>query len=149
MRIDTKAYGSIDVDERQRITFPAGILGFENLTEYVLLDSDQPPFFWLQSLQVVEIAFVLINPVIFRPDYQVQVPQEELDEIRIQSRDDMLVFAIVTIPENQNNMTANLQGPIVINRRNSLGRQCISGDPRWKVRHNVMAELAAVRNEAC
>lgn len=149
MRIDTKAYGTIDVDERQRITFPFGILGFENLSDYALLDSDQPPFYWLQSLEVAEIAFVLINPLIFRPDYEVQVAQEELDEIRIQAPDDMLVFAIVTVPENQNNMTANLQGPLIINRRNRLGRQCISVDPRWKVRHKVLEELAAVRNEAC
>ncbi len=149
MRIDTKAYGTIDVDERQRITLPFGILGFENLTNYALLDSDQPPFFWLQSLEVAEIAFVLINPLIFRPDYEAKVAQEELDEISIQAPDDMLIFAIVTIPENQNNMTANLQGPVIINRRNGLGRQCISTDPRWKVRHNVLEELAAVRNEAC
>ena len=81
MRVDTKAYGPIDVDERQLIEFPYGILGFEKLTSYVLLDAPQQPFYWLQSLDLVEVAFVLINPVIFRPDYSVEVPQEELEEI--------------------------------------------------------------------
>jgi flagellar assembly factor FliW len=36
MRVATKALGEIDLDERQRISFPYGILGFEQLKEYVL-----------------------------------------------------------------------------------------------------------------
>ena len=117
MLVHTKPYGEIDVDERQKLFFPFGILGFENLKNYVLIDAKQQPFYWLQSLDVTEIAFVLINPYIFRPDYSVDVPQEELEEIQIEEEDDILVLAIVTIPENQSNMTANLQGPIVINKK--------------------------------
>jgi flagellar assembly factor FliW len=149
MRIDTKAYGSIDVDERQRIEFPYGILGFEKLKSYVLLDAPQQPFYWLQALDLVEVAFVLINPVIFRPDYTVEVPQEELEEIGIDSPDKMLAFAIVTIPQNPSDMTANLQGPIIINKETRVGRQSISTNPKWEVRHPVLKELAAVRQEPC
>ena len=149
MRVDTKAYGSIDVDERQRIEFPYGILGFEKLQSYVLLDAPQQPFYWLQALDLVEVAFVLINPVIFRPDYTVEVPREELEEIGIDSCDKMLTFAIVTIPQNPSDMTANLQGPIIINKDTRVGRQSISTNPRWEVRHPVLKELAAVRQEPC
>ena len=149
MRVDTKAYGSIDVDERQRIEFPYGILGFEKLQSYVLLDAPQQPFYWLQALDLVEVAFVLINPVIFRPDYTVEVPPEELEEIGIDSSDKMLTFAIVTIPQNPADMTANLQGPIIINKDTRVGRQSISANPRWEVRHPVLKELAAVRQEPC
>ena len=149
MRVDTKAYGSIDVDERQRIEFPYGILGFEKLQSYVLLDAPQQPFYWLQALDLVEVAFVLINPMIFRPDYTVEVPQEELEEIGIDSSDKMLTFAIVTIPQNPSEMTANLQGPIIINKDTRVGRQSISTNPRWEVRHPVLKELAAVRQEPC
>jgi flagellar assembly factor FliW len=149
MRVDTKAYGSIDVDERQRIEFPYGILGFEKLNSYVLLDAPQQPFYWLQALDLVEVAFVMINPVIFRPDYSVEVPREELEEIGIDSPDKMLTFAIVTIPQNPAEMTANLQGPIIINKETRVGRQSISTNPKWEVRHPVLKELAAVRQEPC
>ena len=149
MRIDTKAYGSIDVDERQRIEFPYGILGFEKLKSYVLLDAPQQPFYWLQALDLVEVAFVLINPVIFRPDYTVEIPPEELEEIGIDSPDKMVTFAIVTIPQNPAEMTANLQGPIIINKETRVGRQSISANPKWEVRHPVLKELAAVRQEPC
>ncbi len=62
----TKPFGSVELDERQRIRFPFGVLGFESLHDYALLDADQAPFYWLQSLEVVEIAFVLIEPRVFR-----------------------------------------------------------------------------------
>jgi flagellar assembly factor FliW len=145
MRVDTKAYGSIDIDERQRIDFPYGILGFEKLQRYVLLDAPQQPFYWLQALDLVEVAFVLINPVIFRPDYTVEVPREELEEIGIDTPEKMLTFAIVTIPRNPTEMTANLQGPIIINKETRVGRQSISTNPKWEVRHPILKELAAVR----
>jgi flagellar assembly factor FliW len=149
MRVNTKAYGQIDVDERQKIYFPSGILGFENLKYYVLLDSKQQPFYWLQSMDVVEIAFVLIDPLVFRPDYRLDVLKEELEEISIEKKEDILCFAIVTIPENLSSMTANLQGPVIINRTTRVGRQSINTDPKWKVRHPIMEELAALRQETC
>jgi len=55
------------------------------------------------------------------------------------------VFSIVTIPENQNRMTANLQGPLLINRKKRIGRQSISLNPEWRVRHVIVDELAALR----
>ena len=66
---------------------------------------------------------------------------EELAEIGILKPEDALSFAIVTIPEDARRMTANLQGPLILNRETRTGRQCISGDPRWQVRHLILAEL--------
>ncbi|MEE8590404.1 MAG: flagellar assembly protein FliW [Spirochaetia bacterium] len=149
MRVDTKAYGSVDVDERQKIEFPYGILGFEKLKNYVLFDAPQAPFYWLQALDLVEVAFVLINPVIFRPDYTLEVPKEELEEIGIDSLEKILNFAIVTIPQNPVEMTANLQGPIIINKETRVGRQSISTNLEWGVRHPILKELAAIRQQPC
>lgn len=149
MRVDTKAYGSVEVDERQTIEFPYGILGFEKLKSYVLLDAPQQPFYWLQALDLVEVAFVLINPVIFRPDYTLEIPEEELEEIGIDSAEKILNFAIVTIPQNPMEMTANLQGPIIINKETRVGRQSISTNPKWGVQHPILKELAAIRQQPC
>lgn len=151
MQVKTKPYGMIDVDERQKIVFPFGILGFENLRDYVLLDAVQQPFYWLQSMEVPEIAFVLINPSVFRPDYSLDLLEGDLEEIDLQkdSTENTLIFAIVTIPENNSRMTANLQGPIIINRDKRIGRQSVSTNEKWKVRHYILDELAALRNETC
>jgi flagellar assembly factor FliW len=148
MKVETKAFGSIEVDERQKIHFPSGILGFEDLKDYALMDAPQAPFYWLQSLEMPEIAFVLIDPRIFRPDYRLEVDPAELEEIGLDDgsaeRGEILVFAIITIPEDASQMTANLQGPIIISKDEKIGRQAISTNPRWQVRHGVLKELSTV-----
>lgn len=149
MKLKTKPYGVIDVDERQAVEFPFGIFGFENLKRYVLLDAEQQPFYWLQSTDVQDVAFILINPFLFRPDYNIDVPDEDLDEIDITDPRQALVFAIVTIPDNQSKMTANLQGPIIINKDSRKGRQSISSNVKWKVKHLILEELKSVGSTAC
>jgi flagellar assembly factor FliW len=148
MKVKTKPFGLIEVDERQKLYFPFGILGFEDLKNYVIMDAPQAPFYWLQCLDMAEIAFVLIDPRIFRPDYRLEVEASELEEIGLDEqsadRGEVLDFAIITIPDDADKMTANLQGPIIINKAKKLGRQAISTNPRWQVRHGVLKELSAV-----
>ena len=151
MQVITKAYGKIEVDERQKIYFSNGLLGFENLKDYLLLDAAQQPFYWLQSLDVPELAFVMINPGIFRQNYNPEISVSELEEInlKVAESEESLVFAIVTIPEEHSKMTANLQGPIIINREKKIGRQCISTNNEYKTQHYVLKELAQEKDSVC
>ncbi|MFO8064158.1 MAG: flagellar assembly protein FliW [Spirochaetota bacterium] len=140
--IETKAYGNMPVDERQLFEFPSGLYGFESLTKYALLDAHRKPFYWLQSLEKVEVAFVLINPYIFRPDFVLEIPDEDYETIGSPAEDDTLVFAVVTIPADGSEITANLQGPLVLNRKARLGLQSISLDQRWQTKHAIVDEMA-------
>jgi len=141
MKVDTKAFGLVEVDERQKISFPEGLYGFEDYIDYVLMDAEHQPFFWLQSVKDKDIAFILINPFLFRPDYELNIPNEDLEDIGIKSPDKALIFTIVTIPPDGSAMTANLQGPLVINRENMTGKQAILSDVRWNTRHDIVAEF--------
>jgi flagellar assembly factor FliW len=143
MKVATKAYGLIDIDEHQKITFPNGLLGFETLRDYVLLDAERQPFYWLQSVDVEQTAFILINPFLFRPDYEANIDNDELAFINIADPRAALIFAVVTIPAGGSPITANLQGPLVINRDTRRGLQVVLTDPRWKTKHDIMADLAA------
>jgi flagellar assembly factor FliW len=150
MRVKTKAYGEIDTDERQHVLFPAGLLGFEKFKNYVLLDAPQKPFFYLQSVDVPDLAFILIDPFLFRPDYSVDVNDESLGEIGVSRPEEALVFSIVTVPGEGGPATANLMGPLIVNKANRLGMQAVLADPRWRVKHDIMAELAASKGQgAC
>jgi len=143
VKVATKAYGLIDVNEHQRIAFPQGLLGFESFRDYVLLDAERQPFYWLQSLDVEQIAFILINPFLFRPDFEMNIDNEELLPVGITDPGKALIFSIVTIPLDGSPMTANLQGPLVINRDSRLGIQAVLTDSRWKTKHDIIAELSA------
>jgi flagellar assembly factor FliW len=141
-QIISKAYGAIEVDDRQFINFPSGILGFESLREYALIDSKQPPFLWLQSVEDSEIAFVVISPQVFRPDFILDIPSGEYDELEWEPDEELLVLAIVTIPPDGSPMTANLQGPVVINRQKRIGKQGIQVGSQWRTKHNIVEELS-------
>lgn len=151
MQILTKAYGEVEIDERQIINFPNGLFGFETLHDFALLDATQQPFYWLQSIDVDQVAFVLIKPSIFRPDYDPSVMKSDLEALRLKvsNEENALVFSIVTFLDDNQNMTANLQGPVIINRHERVGRQCISTDSRWETRHNIAEEMASQRNNIC
>jgi flagellar assembly factor FliW len=140
MKVQTKAYGLIEIDERQKVSIPTGLFGFESVKDYVLIDAERQPFYWLQSLEADHIAFITINPFLFRPDYELDIDDDFLKEIGITKAEDALIFTIVTIPP-EGPMTANLQGPIIINRETRIGKQGILTDPRWKTKHDILEEL--------
>jgi len=147
VKVLTKAYGMVEVNEQQKITFPSGLFGFEALKDYVLLDAEQQPFYWLQSLEEEKTAFILIDPFLFRPDYEMDIDNEELRPIGITDPEKAVIFTIVTVPPDKGPMTANLQGPLVINRESRLGVQAVLTDSRWKTKHDILAELAALKQE--
>ena len=143
MKVDTKAFDTIEIDEKQKVKFSQGLFGFEDFTEYVLFEAEHEPFYWLQSVDEKEIAFILINPFLFRKDYEANLTDGELAEIGLKSHDNAVVFVIVTVPQDGGPMTANLQGPLIINKENMTGIQAILSELKWKTKHDIMAELNA------
>jgi flagellar assembly factor FliW len=144
VKIKTRNFGTMEVEEKQRITFNEGILGFEGYKEYYLIIKQDSPFLWLQSSENENLAFVLINPYLFMPDYNLSIGQKDWDLIQIEKDNDYLTFAIVTIPANPEDMTANLQGPVVINPKKRLGVQAISLDDRYFIKHPILPALKKV-----
>lgn len=137
--------GELDIDERQVVDFPDGLIGFRKFTSYALLDAPQKPYFYLQSMELAELGFILLDPFLFRPDYSIDVADEAMRSLGVIDPDDALVLAMVTVPPDGGPITANLMGPLVIGRKIRRGAQVILTDTRWATKHDVMAELAASR----
>lgn len=128
--------------ETDTIELPAGLIGFPELKRYVMLDHDKDsPFKWLQSLDDGAIAFVLINPLLFKPDYTVEVTEAEVSELDLAAEEDAVISVIITMPSNPQNMTANLKAPLIFNLKNRRGKQIILNNPAYTTRHNIMDEV--------
>jgi flagellar assembly factor FliW len=146
--IHTKPFGEIEIDKKQIIDFPDGILGFDFVKKFVILDSDEnSPFKWMQAFTEPDLAFIIIQPVYFRPDYELAVSQSDYEAVEAENADSLLVFAIVTIPPNPAEMTANLQGPIIINSKKKLGRQVISLSDKYSVKHKILDEMKKLESK--
>ena len=117
----------MDVNDESLLVFPSGILGFPDWTKYVMLDHDtDAPFKWLQCVEEPQLAFVILDPALFKPDYQVTITTDALIEIQKQESDEVSIVTILTIPsDDPTAVTANLRGPLVMNHRTRLCKQLV------------------------
>ncbi len=145
MEIETLRFGKIAVQEDKVITFPRGILGFAKNKKYILFPhSEGSAFFWLQSVEDGDLAFVVMNPQVIKTDYSVDVDDNVLTELDVKQPEDLEVFCIVTIPHNDpRHMTINLLGPIIINAQGRNAVQIICDRHTYSHRHPVIAQQQA------
>lgn len=137
MLIETTRFGRLEVDGSRVIVFADGILGFPNLKKYVLLQtSADPVFFWLQSLENPDLAFVVCDPRAFVPDYVAPIKLEEVKTLELRDLNDCQVFVVVNKVDGF--LTANLQGPIVVGATSLRARQLVLSDRRYGTRHRLM-----------
>lgn len=144
MIVKTGRFGQVEVSESEVIHFPEGILGFPNYQRFCLVDpGDDTLIFWLQSIDHPSIAFPLLEPKIFKPEYMVRLSAAELRELRLENVNQSAVFAILTIPEDVTQMTANLKAPLVVNLKLQIGRQVILQENEYSIKHVMFKELKA------
>lgn len=142
IKLKTKPFGEIEIDEKQIISFPFGLPGFEQLKEFALLDSGQYPFYWLQSTSEENVAFIMMDPFLLKEDYQVEVLDSEYATIGLSDKaGSALIFTILTVRASGAMISANLQAPVVINPQTKVGRQFISNNPDLEIRYDVMKAL--------
>lgn len=144
IHVNTTRFGEVDVQQDLVITLPEGIIGFEDCTRYVVLQIDyNSQFKWLQCLDDGSVAFPIIDPWQFRPDYAPEISDMDALFLKMDERSERLVFVIVTVPRNNPHaMTANLLGPIIINPLTSQGKQVIVTNEQYGTRHGIMDEMA-------
>lgn len=143
MEVNTSRFGDIKVTKEDILTFPEGLLGFNQLREFILLDDpDDEIFAWLQSCEVAEIAFPILEPELLLQGYHVQLSRFDhetlgLDEKSKAWKEAIRVFCIVTIPTDPTLMTANLKAPVVINILNRRARQVVLPDNNLSIREPI------------
>ncbi len=137
MIIQTSRFGHLEVDPDRLITFPEGILGFPRFPRFALVQTGEGSgFYWLQSVDAADLAFVVCDPRLFVADYQVPVRMDELSILGLTDPDSAQVFVVVN--KVGDFLTGNFQGPLVINVKNRHGRQWVLSDRRYSTRHPLM-----------
>lgn len=142
MKIKTTRFGELEVNPNDVITFSEGLLGFENLKKYFVVDpGDSTLILWLQSTEDDKVAFPIIEPKIFKPDYIAKLLPADLNGLELETLQTAKLYSILTIPANVTEMSANLKAPVVINSAKKVGKQIVLQDSKLSVKHEMYREL--------
>ena len=137
MDIQTTRFGVITIEEDRVMTFPNGLLGFPEHTRFALIQTGtENYFFWLQSVDDPNVAFIVTDPAIFFKDYGMPLRDEHRQELHL--ADDALAQVFVICNKVGEWLTGNLLGPIVVNAENRLAQQVVLTEKKWTTRQPLL-----------
>lgn len=142
MRVQTSRFGCVEITEQDVIDFPEGLLGFNDFRRFVLLDDPNDEIFaWLQSCEEPTLAFPVLEPELFVGNYSFNLSKHDLESLQLKSNEGTRSFAIITIPEDPTQMTANLKAPLIINVKARLGRQSVMQENSLAIKEPIFSKL--------
>lgn len=133
--LHSERFGDFEVPADRVLHFPEGLIGFREARRFVLLEPTRSgsPFRCLMSLDVPELSFVVCDPTALWPGYAADLPVPAEG-----SAEDVAALAIVTVPQNATEMTANLMAPLLLDSRTRTGRQTVLDTGRYSTRHHIL-----------
>ena len=135
MKFISKVHGEMEYEENNIITFNKGIPGFNELRKFILINlQEYEPFKLFQSLENDEISLIVTSPYEFIKEYEIKLSEETVNNLKINSPEEVMVLTTVTLNSDVEKITTNLQGPIVINTSNNFGEQIIIDNSKYKVK---------------
>lgn len=142
MLIETERFGTFELTDKKALQFPNGIPGFEELRSFILMETEETkPLLWLQSVENKHIALPVVIPFELISDYYVDVRESELEDLKLDVPEDLLVLCVVVIPEDVKKMTANLASPIVVNAKRGIGKQLIIDAATLSLRYPIYDKI--------
>jgi len=137
-----------DVETAQELPelhFAGGLPGFPDVRRFVLvrIGDELSPFSVLRSLDDSPehpggIEFVVTHPGLFFPDYAPEIDDDTASRLDLKTADDALLLVIVTVTDPVASSTANLLGPIVVNRHTRAAAQAVLGNSGYATREALV-----------
>jgi flagellar assembly factor FliW len=140
--IQTLRFGNVRYKEEDVLNFIDPLLGFSSLKNFILIDDESDGIFlWMQSIENPDIAFPLLEPQIFKVNYSFKMSSFDKEQLKVEKIDELKLFAIITIPDDITQITANLKAPVAMNLKERIAKQLILQEADYTVRHEIFAEL--------
>ncbi|WP_034445583.1 flagellar assembly protein FliW [Butyrivibrio sp. AE2032] len=140
MKLATRIFGEVEVEDSKIIEFPNGIIGFPDMKRFTLMHDEEQgsgTIKWLQSIDEPGFAMPVMDPLVVCPDYKPEIDKDKIEGIGELTDDDILVLVTVTVPHDLTKMTVNLMGPFIINVKDMKGAQCIVDNDDYPVKFPI------------
>ena len=140
MKLTTRIFGEVEIDDSKIISFPNGIIGFPDLKKFTLMYDEEKgsdTIKWLQSIDEPNFAMPVMDPLVVCPDYKPEVDANITNDIGDIESDDLLVLVTVTVPHDLKQMTVNLMGPFIIDIKELKAVQTIIDNDDYPVKFPI------------
>lgn len=143
MILNTAKFGEIEVEESRVFDFVLPVIGFDELSKYVLLDPSPDTLFkWLQSVEEPGLAFPVISVASLNYDYSIDVSDDVIQALEIKNAESVLVMNVTSIPQdNPQGTTINLLAPLIFNVENQKAGQIVLSGSGYDISHPMFKEV--------
>ncbi|NIM06522.1 MAG: flagellar assembly protein FliW [Armatimonadetes bacterium] len=149
MIIETVRFGELEIDPETILEMPEGLVGIDKAKRFCLLqESSDSAFKWLQMVDEPGLAFVVINPYDFFPDYELEVCESDAELLGMEAPEDAFVLALLTLGPEGREITANLVAPVVIGTKTRRAKQVILEDERYTTKHPLVGDALQATDSA-
>ncbi|MDE6433353.1 MAG: flagellar assembly protein FliW [Lachnospiraceae bacterium] len=152
MRVLTKFFGEVELDDEKILEFPNGIIGFEDFKKYAIMydedDRSETRISWLQSLDEPALALPVIDPLAITDEYIPMIEDELLETLDNPVDEDLLFLLALTVPSDMKKVTANMKAPFIINASTKKGVQLIVENEDYSVKFNVYESVQKMKEKA-
>ena len=137
MKLQTKYFGEIEYEAEDAIFFPAGLFGFEEEQEFLLLpfEGSAGSLLCFQSIHTPALAFVAMDPFSLLPDYMPVLQPGELKELGVKDSQELGFYVLCVVKKPVADSTVNLKCPVAIHPQTRVARQVILEDTKYDMRH--------------
>ncbi|MCX8054374.1 MAG: flagellar assembly protein FliW [Ignavibacteria bacterium] len=135
--IKTNYFGELEIDDEYIFKFKDGMLGFEDLHDYVLISEESTaPFKWLISVDEPEIGFPLLSPwhidVYYDPGIKYDLEKQVL-------------FVVITLEDENGEMSANMKAPVIFNIEEQTGKQIILPSDKYSTNYVIAKKQQTIK----
>ncbi len=152
MRVQTKFFGEVELDDNKVIEFPNGIIGFEDFKKFAILydieDDRDTKISWLQSLEEPTLALPVVDPLAVTTEYAPMIEDELLKPLGNPADEDLLFLLVMTVPSDMTKVTANMKAPVIISTEERKGVQLIVDNADYPVKFNVYESVQKMKEKA-
>lgn len=140
MLIDTAIFGQIEIDESAIYHMPLGLYGFDNGGDFAVIEKqdDDVTLRWFQSTGAVVPCFIVFDPFELIDGYEPEMERADLKALACEDVRDLQFLVISVVPDDISRITVNLKSPIVLNKKNRLGRQVILANPDYPISYPLV-----------
>lgn len=139
MLVQTSRFGELEVKEDELFHFEQGIPGFREVQRYAIIEVEDSPFMYLQSVDQGDVSFIVVSPFDFLESYEFTLPVDIQEDLGLENEQHVKIVNIISVRNELASATINLGAPIILNTYRKQGVQYILPDGKYSIHHPLFA----------